>query len=338
MNILRFINSKDIREHLRKLDYQFNSLETAWLIYECRHITIEEKHKAWEELIGTMPDCSIPERLNTVPQESLHTFLNTYMELEDKYIKQFFEDNHGDTYADNRPYVYQFLYKYKDGSVYEFPTVFSTLLALHETIMEPDEDVIEIHCRKMKIDDLSWEAQSRAIMTPGLDFLEIEPHGLEKEEDDIFYGVFEGLWFDFPTPFEKGDIVWNPHMPDPDRLCGGPLVLTGICLEGISEQYRDKVSRTGDVTDMRYDGWFTAENGGVYAECHWNYMDLEYFDKELAGTSGVLIPLSNYLKGQIDEGLYARAFHQILSEEYVKRCMPGDITEEGLRLAGLKPD
>ena len=67
-------------------------------------------------------------------------------------------------------------------------------------------------------------------------------------------------------------------------------------------------------------------------------MDLEYFDKELAGTSGVLIPLSNYLKGQIDEGLYARAFHQILSEEYVKRCMPGDITEEGLRLAGLKPD
>ena len=54
MNIFRFINSKDIREHLRKLDYQFNSLETAWLIYQCREATSEEKHKAWEELIETI--------------------------------------------------------------------------------------------------------------------------------------------------------------------------------------------------------------------------------------------------------------------------------------------
>ena len=101
MNILRFINSKDIREHLKKLDYQFNSLETAWLIYQCREATIEEKHKAWEELIGTMPDCEILKRFNTAPQPSLHDFLKKYMELEDRFIAQFLEDNHGDTYAND---------------------------------------------------------------------------------------------------------------------------------------------------------------------------------------------------------------------------------------------
>ena len=44
MNILRFVNSKDIREHLRNIDYEFNSLEAAWLIYQCRDATIDEKH------------------------------------------------------------------------------------------------------------------------------------------------------------------------------------------------------------------------------------------------------------------------------------------------------
>ena len=34
MDILRFINSRDIREHLKTIHYQFNSLEAAWLIYQ----------------------------------------------------------------------------------------------------------------------------------------------------------------------------------------------------------------------------------------------------------------------------------------------------------------
>ena len=29
MDILRFVNSKDIREHLRNIGYEFNSLEVA---------------------------------------------------------------------------------------------------------------------------------------------------------------------------------------------------------------------------------------------------------------------------------------------------------------------
>lgn len=36
MDVLRFISSKDIREHLESIHYQFNSLEAAWLIYQCK--------------------------------------------------------------------------------------------------------------------------------------------------------------------------------------------------------------------------------------------------------------------------------------------------------------
>ena len=44
----------------------------------------------------------------------------------------------------------------------------------------------------------------------------------------------------------------------------------------------------------------------------------------------------NYLKGKIDESLYARAYHQILSESWANTCRPRDITKEGMILAGLE--
>lgn len=343
MNILRFINSKDIREHLKKLDYQFNSLETAWLIYQCREATIEEKHKAWEELIGTMPDCEITKRFNTAPQPSLHDFLRKFMELEDRFITQFLEDNHGDTYADDKPYVYQFEFLYPDGSKMEWHTPFSKV-SEYKNLLDPQEPVKTIQCRKYRINRVDY-MMDYALFTPELKFLRIEPIRIkDKKENEIFNDVFEGLWFEFPTPFKKGDIVWNPDMPSSENLCAGPLVLTGVCLEDITrENTRENIRRNGDITDMRYAGYFFSEDsdifgGGIYGEGAWTYMDLEYYEKELTGAARVLTALSAYLKGEIDEGLYARAYHQILMEEYAKRCMPRDYWSEGLRLAGLEPD
>ena len=79
MNLYRFINSKDIRTHLEQMGSEFNSLEAAWLIYQCRTASIEEKHKAWEELIATMPDCRVEDRDYFVRRDSLHEFLKDYM-------------------------------------------------------------------------------------------------------------------------------------------------------------------------------------------------------------------------------------------------------------------
>ena len=35
LDIFCFVNSKDIRDHLRKINYKFSSLEAAWIIYQC---------------------------------------------------------------------------------------------------------------------------------------------------------------------------------------------------------------------------------------------------------------------------------------------------------------
>jgi len=112
VDILRFINSKDIRKHLKDIDYKFNSLEAAWLIYQCHDATIDEKHKAWNELIETMPDCKIEERYFSDHQESLHDYLKKYIEVENKLIKEFYDEKHTDTFDFDKPFVYKFDFFY----------------------------------------------------------------------------------------------------------------------------------------------------------------------------------------------------------------------------------
>ena len=67
----------------------------------------------------------------------------------------------------------------------------------------------------------------------------------------------------------------------------------------------------------------------------YNYMNLEYFRGELSGKKRILKALSNHIKGEIDVGLFANAYHKILCEEYAKSQNPWNITSEGLAAAGI---
>ena len=46
MDICSFVNSNAIAEHLRNINYCFTSKEAAWLSYQCKKITLQEKHEA----------------------------------------------------------------------------------------------------------------------------------------------------------------------------------------------------------------------------------------------------------------------------------------------------
>lgn len=180
------------------------------MIYQCHDATIDEKHKAWNELIETMPDCPIEKRLNTVAQDSLHAFLRQYMKLEDKYMNEFCDERHADTFNDDKPFVYKFKYIYEDGTENGWDTVFSCLNALHESIMEPEEDVTSIQCTKMQIDRL--ESRQIAYLNSSFEFLRLDPGRIDSDKEWVLFGgVFDGLWFEFPTPAGRAIglfIVW----------------------------------------------------------------------------------------------------------------------------------
>ena len=91
MNIYNFINSRDIAKHLKDIDYQFSTLECAWLVWQSRKHTLEQKHTAWQKIIDTMPDCSVSARPNHREVESLHEYLKGYMDFQEQSIKRFFD-------------------------------------------------------------------------------------------------------------------------------------------------------------------------------------------------------------------------------------------------------
>lgn len=91
MNIYRFIDSRDIRAHLEKINYDFSTQEAAYMVWHCRTASLTEKESAWNEIIKTMPNCSLEERLNMMEIPDFHEFLRTYMKLQKKMMKMFRE-------------------------------------------------------------------------------------------------------------------------------------------------------------------------------------------------------------------------------------------------------
>ena len=147
-----------------------------------------------------------------------------------------------------------------------------------------------------------------------------------QDKMNLYYG-FGGMWFAFPTPFKKGDILkgrgWHEE----------PFVLDSLDADG---EYKERLLRKGDSTDMIARGFFQdSENGKIYYECMHDYMSLEYYRGELMGIRRVLKALSNYLKDEIDIDLYSNAYRTIIEQEHTKALFPRRITDEGLVLAGL---
>ncbi|MDO5331978.1 MAG: hypothetical protein Q4E99_04790 [Bacillota bacterium] len=86
---LSYINSKDIKEYLENINYQFNTVEIAWLIYQCKSLTIPKKHDAWEILMQTHEDVDMSACKSFGLKMSLFEYLTRFMKLEKSIISKF---------------------------------------------------------------------------------------------------------------------------------------------------------------------------------------------------------------------------------------------------------
>ncbi len=329
MDVLCFINSRDIREHLRKIDYQFSALEAAWLIYQSRNTTLDERHHAWRQLISEYSDCPIPERRNTVPQPSLHGFLEEYMDMENRALERF---------RDPTGAVYRIEYHSK-GFV---PTFEKRVLSRFEpekmhSLFEEDDDW-SIWCKRLPVDGSEIEALESFFyvrLNKEMQILEISPDFPDDDRDrELMLDVFQGFWFDFPTPFQKGDILWDPN--EPDGFCGGPFVCHSINLHGIADERKmEYIRENADDSDMTAHGLFVSAQDGVYSEAMHNYMNCEYYRKELVGAQLLLKPFSAYEKGEVDAVLLVHACHYIMLELEKEYTGLKFYTEEELKKVGI---
>ena len=160
-------------------------------------------------------------------------------------------------------------------------------------------------------------------------------------KDFRMLGAFEDMWFQFPVPFKKGDIVYNDKKGYVGYSPYGtePFVLEGVCYDMWTEKQVQSKKERGDLTDMTAYGYFQNENGEVFYECMHDYFSLDYYPKKLEGKQRILTALSNHLKGKISVDLLMNAYHIILNEGNIttQRKYLG-ITDEGLKFAGLKEE
>ena len=82
MDFTKYINSKDIRDYHRKINYQYTALEASWLVYRCNSVTTDEKYYAWNWIADNMTDQKIDlQKKIGLPKCNLHNLLKKYMRL-----------------------------------------------------------------------------------------------------------------------------------------------------------------------------------------------------------------------------------------------------------------
>ena len=301
MNILGYIDSKDIRKYLKEKEHSFNALEAACIVNNCNTVSIEKKHKAYKWIIKHMPDCDIKkDRMWKSSLTSIHSALKDYIKYEDELIEEFLNPHHADTFdPGDRPYVYKMTYEYKDGKRFEWPLICSRFDALYESLMYPDENVLRIYCERNQVDwgERVWDL---AVVDNKLDFMEIKKWNVDESDWDID-DLFKGLDIEIPTPFKKGDIVYNPYGSDNrDPFVIKKIqynhVFSDVNIEAYHIDKNDQLKKTDDML------------------CFSEYLALEYYRDELKGKYKMLEKVRDHMKGKIELADCINDCHKIMNE------------------------
>lgn len=305
MDIYEFINSKDIRAYLRERRYAFDPLQCAFLIYQSGRHTLEEKHAAWQEIIDTMPDMPVPKRLNCTGWESLHTMLRDYMAMENKYLARLKQPETNAVYSPRFEATGESTSELQEDDNYltqDYWACFDYACSQSQS-----NDMEKFCIEKRYIDCKGFMCSIKAIFDQNGKLLSVEwylppesktigehlkgiPHGT-KAEFDLKWDSFDGLWFDIPIPFERGDIVCDCFRKEPFVLMGTTPWYWR------QNRPKDGVRWRGDSTDMDAQGYgHDADSSFLYDDYRCDYLNLEYYREELRGSEKLLAAYSSYVK------------------------------------------
>lgn len=329
-DICSFLNSDDMADHLREIGYEFTAPEAAFIVHLSQGATLDEKVEAWIEIARTMPDCSMEGRTNMAPIPSFRQFLYEYVGLLRRDLDAFF-----------KPDGCIFSYSYEetghgwqdDGNL--FSSAEGCLGYLKERWADDDDpSVTGFRLAKSKVDSPDgrrddWLSLNRRMEVMGVDCLG------EDESDLELKLQLDGMWFAFPAPFKRGDIVISARGGDPR-----PFVLSSLPTWGEQELLengfrkgerivdradwrKERLLKNGDITDMCCCGYglgeghfsreFDVWNDAVlYTECMCDcYLDMGRFNGELDDSELWMEVVSAHIKGEVDFGETSNLLHYL---------------------------
>lgn len=330
MDFLKFINSNAIRNHLKEINYEFTADEAAFVVWANDNKTIKEKHLAWEWIIHNMEDVNIhdkfermyfEEELNIPKYYTLHNCLKKYMELENKVIEAAL------TTEGNTVFSFE-TYYHGDPSVCEDGRLFTSLDKLMKAVDEEISDMSEYQLKWILIKK-SWlntdeKKYVELKLNPDKSIFDIvDDARVRTDLESSLWKLFECMWFEIPTPFKKGDIVYENFEYCSNNGKDMPFVLEKICYWGIDDIESARQRHFWSCADMTAGGYFVEDDGRLYCIHIHNYLALDYYDEEPTGVHRILKAISNYEKNKIDLSILMDAYSIILNEERVKRHKNG---------------
>ena len=331
MDIYRFIGSRDIREHLKNIGYEFNSFECAYLVWLSGQ-SIEEKHNAYNEIIETMPDMTLTENMlrNADKNYTLHTYLVRLMEIENRLIDEIRKPSgfygysvwwNGD-WVDSKECFAEFEHCIDDfRETYNEDGIRTVRIEKTRPLAKGEEDAPEL--------DILYSLDEGVIQIS-------ESHILNETERDLLK-LFEEVWLEIPTPFKKGDLLYEPALSQLYQTEERPFVITNLCTWESAER-KAKWKKQHCFLGMTAHGYYLTYDGQIeYDEMIINYLNLEYYRGELKDKKRFLKALSNFVKGEIDICLLLHAYEVILREADLNaaKAYLGLYTDESLELAAL---
>ena len=316
MDIYSFINSKAVANHCRRIKHQFNTIESAFFVQKSLHHTLSEKQRAFEEIIAAMPDMPFKRDHYSckLDFDSFHEFLHQYMACENKALQSFKQ-------ADGCLYTYDYN-TVGWGELVNLGDIFNNWESCLDYVIKKCPMGKKFIISKRQINPIFSEENKTNYKSQTVLFNKNkEPLSVElswsatKEETEVYYNAFDSLWFEIPTPFTKGDIVYNPYRTY-DEYPNTPFVFTDMCTPS-SDFYKD-------VDEMNVNGFFVIKSTPTVADTDCLLeprlcFDLEYYDKKLADTERILKPISSFLKDDIDVVLLLNAYIAITQEEEWKK-------------------
>lgn len=302
MNMSQFINSNDAVEYFR-IAFDADacddlSLRYAWLICQSERAPLEDKHAAWQELIDTMPDQTIP--VGTMRGRGLHECLRQYMELENRMIEAL--------YAEESGAVYQHRIRKEDLTLHHwcwqtdwemYPSFESCRFAY---CTESHENAYGVRFEKQWVNGGTtsvWAFFTRDTKT----LMNVGEQEYLCEEDARILRMFDKLEFSFPTPLERGCLVRRVS----------PYAYVG------KSQVKEKIFVFDHIEGMKAHGFFVRPNGFVYKSYVENYMNLEIVSTLPCDELRSLTTIASYLQGEIDIGRLLNTNYRIRLETLCAR-------------------
>ena len=304
MDIYGYLNSPDVRDYCRKLGYNFNALESAFIIHSCYRISLEEKFQLFREIMATMPDEAFPKQLRKA-KRFLKPETDSFFEVLSQYITEMEKSLESFLKAEpNVFYQYQ-LFRSNWESPYENEKAYSSFEKVSRSFarsvegfcMDHEDRKRFIGCvSKVKIDE-EEKYDCTAMVMPDGRITAIH------DTNHIISEFFSYLWVKIPVPFQRGDLLIgsNPFNVPFDFQCGmigqEPMVYEKCCCDRFlpnGEEYHGC-----DTTDMTASGYWLDEQGRIYPECMHYYHELEYYHGEIRPEMRLLSDYGAYLKGEM---------------------------------------